>query len=569
MKKNTLFPFVVVLLSCFTFHQLCYAQTLDNTRKIDPTILHLQEEVSTFKQKNRLALRSKFERTFSRSTRVTFEEETEFLDVFMDINGSATILEELGCRNITQVGNIVAVEIPLDLIEQIANRPEVRSISLPTKFKPLTVNPIDNDESGGALFTDVSTDYIGAKLARSTFGYDGEGVVIGIIDTGIDFSHPAFLDDQGNTRVLFLWDQNGPGGSPPLGFTIGREYSQATLNDNLSNPSFVPDVIGHGTHVAGIAAGSGASSTGDTDFIGVAPKADIIAVSFRGGWDPVLGLGAGTDLLRAVEYIAQKATALNKPWVVNISVGTIDGSVDGNSYLERGLNQIISDKSYGKGRLVVSAVGNDGYDIAADAGTGNIGRANDRKRIHYSASSTKTIEFEVLNSTNDALQDQISVDIFFPVNESIEVTLTLPDGQSASINTADRGDQWDLIQTEMGIYMINELRQNSSGANRWGSRWDHLVEVTIADVYNFTNEQVRYHLIPGIYTLKIKPSDSYHVYIRNYSQHFGSNGVVGGAFFTPDNYTNANLIGEPSNADRAISVGSINTKTITPITLAG
>ena len=109
----------------------------------------------------------------------------------------------------------------------------------------------------------------------------GRGVLIAVLDSGIDYRHPDFINDDGTSRIVALWDQTEDTQPPPLGFQIGSLYDQSTITTAINNPSLVPsrDQIGHGTHVAGIAAGNGRASNGQ--HIGVAPEAELIIVKLN------------------------------------------------------------------------------------------------------------------------------------------------------------------------------------------------------------------------------------------------------------------------------------------------
>ncbi len=207
-------------------------------------------------------------------------------------------------------------------------------------------------------------------LHNGTPARKGAGVVIGVIDSGIDWRHPDFIQSDGKTsRILAIWDQiSGPGPGDHAGPNgLGVEY----LRDDISNAIQGTRVLqtkdgdkdGHGTHVAGIAAGSGAAPscchTANT-YIGVAPAADLIIVrdAYK-GYD----LGNNAHLLDAVDYIFNHPQAAGKPVVINISLGGNVGPHDGTSLLEQAINMAIAVKP---SRAVVVAAGN-AADIALNA----------------------------------------------------------------------------------------------------------------------------------------------------------------------------------------------------------
>jgi subtilisin family serine protease len=166
--------------------------------------------------------------------------------------------------------------------------------------------------------------------SASGFGLSGQGVIVGIIDSGIDYAHEDFRNIDGTSRILFLWDQSIPG-SPPSGFQNGTEYTNAEINLALNSEApyaIVPstDYIGHGTAVAGIAAGNGRVQKG------VAPQASLIVVKLGSRGNQTVG--RSTEIMRAIKYIIDKGQDLNMPVSINLSYGTNNGAHDGNSLFE-------------------------------------------------------------------------------------------------------------------------------------------------------------------------------------------------------------------------------------------
>lgn len=175
--------------------------------------------------------------------------------------------------------------------------------------------------------------------------YDGSGVVIGIMDTGIDFTHPDFIDSAGKSRVKFYWDQNQPAaGNTPVGYDYGQEWDQVQIDSGKA----IPATDGHGTHVTGIAAGNGSA---DSKYKGVAPKADLVIVSID------FSTTNATIVADAVDYIYSKAELLGKPCVINASIGDYNGSHDGKDLQAQFISNLINLKS---GRALVASAGNSG-----------------------------------------------------------------------------------------------------------------------------------------------------------------------------------------------------------------
>lgn len=245
-------------------------------------------------------------------------------------------LRRLDCRATSFADGIACVDVPLDRAEAVAQLPGVHYLEAAKRSRPRL---------------EVSVPEIGADRASEEYGATGRGVIVGIVDTGIDILHPDFIRPDGSSRVLFLWDQNANSGAPPAGFGYGREYTTADIASALRTPYLRPrdggpESPGHGTHVCGIAAGSG-RATGR--YRGVAPEADLIVVS-----------ADFEHPLDANRYILKKAEELKRPVVINLSWGSHYGPHDGTDLEASGLNALVGP---GKpGRAITVAAGNEGED---------------------------------------------------------------------------------------------------------------------------------------------------------------------------------------------------------------
>lgn len=192
----------------------------------------------------------------------------------------------------------------------------------------------------------------------------GKGVLLGFVDTGIDYTQSAFRYEDGSSKIQFLYDQTVPG-PPPEGFYIGTEYTNEQINQALraEDPyQIVPqkDENGHGTFLASIAAGN---QTGD--FIGAASDAELVIVklrkarSFYRDWFAVPPeqeyAYESTSIMIGVEYIVKKARQLNRPVVICIGVGTTFGAHDGFTVFEEYLSNIANLR----GVCICTAAGNE------------------------------------------------------------------------------------------------------------------------------------------------------------------------------------------------------------------
>jgi len=214
-------------------------------------------------------------------------------------------------------------------------------------------------------------------------GRRGAGVIVGIVESGIDFTHPSFRRPDGSSRILFLWAQGltpREGENSPAPFGYGVEYGKAAIDASLASATPFNTVRHqdpppfHGTHVAGIAAGDGSAPGQGRPafaFTGVAPEADLIVVAVANNGTE--GLDTSSNTLDAVNYVFTRAGTLNKPPVVNMSLGDNLGPHDGTSLLERGIDNLLSTP----GRAFVKSAGNAGADDIHAQGTDATGATVD------------------------------------------------------------------------------------------------------------------------------------------------------------------------------------------------
>ena len=254
----------------------------------------------------------------------------------VDAGNSTASLSAMGFVEVFNRNGIVAGRAPASRLQEISMDRSVRYVEASMKRKPLNDNALED--------TKVTLVHSGSGLPQQ---YRGNGVVVGVLDTGIDFSHPDFSNGTGNSRIQFLMDMKTDG-------TNGI-WSKAQLD---SNPGSVTQLDGdggggHGSHVAGTAAGGGKVNPA---YIGVAPNADIISV--KGVRDDISDGGfSDVDVIFGVDWVFQRAAEMGKPAVVNLSLGGNWGPLDGSSGYESALSDLT-----GPGRIIVAAAGNEGSD---------------------------------------------------------------------------------------------------------------------------------------------------------------------------------------------------------------
>ena len=179
----------------------------------------------------------------------------------------------------------------------------------------------------------------------NNYNLTGEGILVGFLDTGIDYTHNDFKDDEGNTRIEYIYDLEN-----------GVVYDKNKINEALKSEdpfSIVPeiDLSGHGTHVAGIACAGGNINF---DNYGVAYKSSIAMVKITG--ENSLRAALSTQLMRGLKFLMDKSNEINKPLVVNISLSTNDGSHNGSSLLEKYIQTFTQLQK----AVIVVAAGNEG-----------------------------------------------------------------------------------------------------------------------------------------------------------------------------------------------------------------
>ena len=247
-------------------------------------------------------------------------------DLIVKYSGSLSEVRDIAV-SVTELMNGYAIlTVAEGQIENLARFPEIEFIEKPKRLF------FEVEDARRVSCIDA--------VQRPPFSLSGRGVLVGIIDSGIDYANPDFIREDGSTRIRALWDQSIPG-NPPAGYALGSEYTEEEINRALEKKpdlsammEIVPsrDTSGHGTAVAGIAAGNGRRSQGKR-YRGVAWESDFIVVKL--GNPRTDGFPRTTELMQGVDYVIRKAMEYRLPIAVNISFGNTYGSHDGTSLLER------------------------------------------------------------------------------------------------------------------------------------------------------------------------------------------------------------------------------------------
>ena len=264
-------------------------------------------------------------------------------------------------------------EIPIENLVALATSPEIQYIELPKSLYA------DDYESNRASCI--------TQLNSSEF--NGKGVLIGFIDTGIDYTHPAFRNPDGTTRIEYIYDLDEG----------GKVYTKEQINEALksSDPYSIvnsTDITGHGTHVVGIACAGGKI---DKQYYGVAPESSIAMVKVARS-----RFALSTQIMKGIKFLIDKGKELNMPLAINMSLSTNDGAHNGSSLLE----QYISTVSATERVTIVIAAGNEGE--AAHHVGGTLEEVND---VYFNISSDESI---VVINLYKSILPQLSIELISP-----------------------------------------------------------------------------------------------------------------------------------------------------------
>lgn len=349
------------------------------------------------------------------------------VEILVQFAGDIAELENVGMTVRSVAGDVISGTISIDAISALAE-----------------IAAVERVESSRAMYPELDLAIIDTNVDdvhTGPPGRRGAGVIVGIVDTGTDYTHPSFRRANGTSRILSLWDQGltrQTGETSPAGFGYGVDYGNVVLNNalNAADPFTVVrhrDTNAHGTHVSGIAAGDGSAAgqgrAGST-FLGVAPEADIIVVANASNGNE--GIGTSASTLDAVNYIFQRAQALNRPAVINMSLGDNLGPHDGTSLLERGLDNLLG----GAGRAFVKSAGNAGTDGIHAQGT-VIAGATVNLRFNQPSDDASTNQIDVWYDGADTFRVSVvdpAGNVVGPVNVNAATTFTLPGGNAVRVD---------------------------------------------------------------------------------------------------------------------------------------
>ncbi len=328
------------------------------------------------------------------------------VELILLTNGQLDQSEAVQKAEITYLlGGYAVAVLSEEQVESFLKAPEILYAELPTKV----VTTVEYGRASSCITNRPTAGSFPENL-------NGTGVLVGIIDSGIDYRHPDFCKEDGTTRIAALWDQSADAGNPPEGYSLGTYFSAEQINADLreepgdAQRRIVPglDLSGHGTHVAGIAAGNGRASGGK--YRGVAYESGLLVVKLaevRSGSTEVSGTAR---LMEAVDFCVRYAMERNQPLALNLSYGTGEGAHNGRSLLETYLNTVSS---------MAKCV------ICVGTGNNGVGRTHAGGRLREGEPLALEIAVE-------GQEQSLGLELWNNYADEFDVELTAPDGKTTA-----------------------------------------------------------------------------------------------------------------------------------------
>lgn len=299
----------------------------------------------------------------------------------------APIRNDLGAIVTPMLNEYAIIRIPEEYIGRLSEYPQIEYIEKP---KALVLSEMEG----------ISASCVNSVRLPPLSLY-GAGALVAVIDSGIDYTHPDFRNEDGTTRILAMWDQSVPG-NPPEPYNIGTVYTAGEINQALEADSIsrrlelIPevDLSGHGTHVAGIAAGNGRASGGR--YVGVAPEADLIIVKLAPGSSR--GFARTSELMQGIDWCIRYGLEHQRAVAINASFGNNYGDHAGTSLLEQYI-----DGGVNLGRTVICVgAGNEGNTGRHLSG---IAVPNQRTVVEFTVASYETgVNLQIWKEYADEIQ---------------------------------------------------------------------------------------------------------------------------------------------------------------------
>ena len=391
-------------------------------------------------------------------------------------------------------GRVLSAEVPANQVDQLARESGVTELFASQRMQ---------------LYLDRSVPEIRANQAWNLVNRDGvqlrgNHVLVGVVDSGIDYHNPDFKNPDGSTRIKYLWDQTYDG-KPPAGYTFGYECDSDSINSGQCPEK---DTDGHGTHVSGIAAGNGRSGNPPQE-IGVAPQADLIVVKSDLDTDKIIA---------AWKYLVDKARQLGEPIVINSSFGTLFGPHDGSEPDSQAIDAL-----GGRGVIFVAAAGNAGNQSVHTDGT---------------VASGQSASIEV--NAHGAFQN-LTFAVFYSAKDAMTATLT-------NVSTGETFGPVTVKQVINNQTAKDGKTLVTVDATPWDSNYN---SIAVSLDTSSTDQNVAGQWRLTLDGSQIVDNGRYDAWLNT-----GQDGLQ--AFSTPDE---SDTIGDPADARTVISVANYATRT--------
>gem|GEM_PF-15943 len=384
--------------------------------------------------------------------------------------------------------NFAIVNIPINKLQELSISNTIQYIELPK-------NLYEQDEQSNRV----------SCISELNPKYDvsGEGVLIGFVDSGIDYMHPAFMSTNGTTRIEYIYDLS----------TGGNVYNKQMINEAIKAPNpylIVPSIdnTSHGTHVVGIACGGGNINS---MYKGAAPNASIAMVKAARGVTVL-----SSQIMQGIRFLLDKSKELNMPLVISISLSTNDGAHNGSSLLE----QYIRTVSNLERVSIVIAAGNEG-----DAG-------------HHVGHELNKTQREIFNIASD--EKSVVMNLYKSILPDISINIISPTGRSSgNIDIHEGYFQGAIGSDRYDIYIAGAkpFELNSEIKIILSTRGEYIAEGVWTLEINVLNEYL------GTYSIWLPVLEGLNLKTK---------------FLEPNQF---NTLGIPATVDNIIAVGSYNYKT--------
>ena len=424
-----------------------------------------------------------------------FDSEEDVWELIVRYTGNLDKVREINGVDVRELSNGYAVlNVKKELIDEVANVEEITYIEKPTA---LIFSLLRGKQA--SCINEVQQTFAN----NENNGLFGEGVIVGIADSGIDFTHEAFRNQDGTTRILNLWDQ-----------TNDRVYNAEEINEALKSENPYEsvnsvDYSGHGTHVAGIAAGNFAENKNDN--LGIATKSSLVIVKMALAGER--SFPRTTQLMEAVDYMIKVAESYKMPLAMNLSFGNSYGSHDGTSLLSTYLD------SMADGRRVSICVGavNEG-DSAGHAG-GYVFEPTD-------------VEVQV-----SRFQKAFSIQLWKDFSDEFRVQIIAPSGFIIDVTEIyNRAHKYETDETNVYVFY---------GTPKPYTQYQEIY-FELIPVSNYVKS--------GIWTIRLTPEN---IVTGRYDMWLPEGGIINEntSFLRPDPDITLTV---PSTSSKVISVGAYN-----------